>query len=93
MNQSDQNTNYKSITRKEREERFRRDIVLEAAEALFAEKGYAHTTVADIAKRSELAKGSLYHLFQSKEEIFTAILDRKMSVVLEKLDRLLDDRI
>ena len=89
MNPGDQNINCASLTRKEREEQFRREIVLEAAEALFAEKGFVHTTVADIARQSELAKGSLYQLFQSKEEIFTAILDRKMSGVLEKLNDLL----
>ena len=77
-----------SLTRKEREEAFRRDLVLDVAERLFAEKGFDGTTVADIAERSELAKGSLYHLFQSKEEIIGAIIQRKLNQVVTDLNEI-----
>ncbi len=79
------------LSRKEREEEFRRNLVLDAAEGLFAEKGFDGTTVSDIAVRSELAKGSLYHLFQSKEEIISAILKRKLEGVWEKLNRTINE--
>jgi len=77
-----------SPTRKEREEAFRRNLVLDAAESLFAEKGFDGTTVADIAEHSELAKGSLYHLFQSKEEIIAGIIGRKLDNVIAHVDKL-----
>ncbi len=89
MNQQGRNSNDVLSSRKEREDEFRRNLVLEAAEALFAERGYEGTTVADIARRSELAKGSLYQLFQSKEEIFEAIINRKMTDMLDKLDEII----
>ena len=43
--------------------------ILNAAAALFAEKGYAHTTLQDIIDATGLSKGAVYHHFQSKEEI------------------------
>ena len=70
--------NSTQLSRKEREEAFRRELVLDVAESLFAEKGFDGTTVSDIAERSELAKGSLYQIFQSKEEIIAAIIGRKI---------------
>ena len=41
--------------------------ILNAAAALFAEKGYAHTTLQDIIDATGLSKGAVYHHFQSKE--------------------------
>jgi len=78
--------NTEHLSRKEKEEAFRRDLVLDAAESLFAEKGFDGTTVSDIASRSELAKGSLYQLFQSKEEIISAIIRRKVDRIWGVLD-------
>ncbi len=77
------------LSRKEREEAFRRDLVLDVAERLFAEKGFDGTTVADIAERSELAKGSLYHLFQSKDDIIAALIHRKMGQIIGQLEQAL----
>lgn len=72
-------------SRREREEEFRRNIVIDAAEILFSEKGFDGTTVTDIAERSELAKGSLYQLFKSKQEIVDAIVDRKVAEMHDTL--------
>lgn len=77
------------LTRKEREEAFRRNLVLDAAEQLFAEKGFEGTTVAEIAERAELAKGSLYQLFGSKEELIAAAIRRKVDEVWAALDEIL----
>jgi AcrR family transcriptional regulator len=81
------------LSRKEREEAFRRDLVLDAAEKLFADKGFDGTTVADIAQASELAKGSLYQLFQSKEEIITAIIQKKMIEITSRLEVILNGEL
>lgn len=48
----------------------REQEVLNAAAALFAEKGYAATTVRDIGQRVGLQGGSLYHYIRSKEALF-----------------------
>ncbi|WP_374292508.1 TetR/AcrR family transcriptional regulator [Paenirhodobacter enshiensis] len=47
--------------------------VLEAAAALFAEKGYAATSVRDIGEKVGLLGGSLYYYIRSKEELFVRI--------------------
>jgi len=46
-----------------------------AAQELFAKRGFAATTIDDIARRAGVAKGAVYHHFGSKEEIFERVLD------------------
>jgi AcrR family transcriptional regulator len=48
--------------------------LLSAAEGLFAERSYRHTTVADICARAGIATGSFYAHFRSKAEIFAAVV-------------------
>ena len=55
--------------------------ILNEAEALFRQKGYRNTTMADIAKATGLLKGSLYYYYPSKEELASAILSRVQSGV------------
>jgi TetR/AcrR family transcriptional regulator len=49
--------------------------LLEAGTALFAEKGYASTTVREIVAKAGVSKPVLYYYFKNKEGIFLAILD------------------
>jgi len=49
--------------------------LLEAGTALFAEKGYASTTVREIVAMADVSKPVLYYYFKNKEGIFLAILD------------------
>jgi AcrR family transcriptional regulator len=49
--------------------------ILEAARKLFATQGFEATSIDDIATRAGVAKGAVYHHFESKEEIFTRVLD------------------
>lgn len=46
-----------------------------AARELFAERGYAGTTTEDIVKRARVTRGALYHHFESKDEVFTAVYE------------------
>ena len=46
-----------------------------AATAVFAEKGYASTRVADIAERAGVGKGTVYEYFSSKEELLFAVFE------------------
>ena len=49
--------------------RRRRQAILDAALACFADKGYDDTTLADIRRRAGASTGSIYHHFGSKEQI------------------------
>lgn len=50
--------------------------ILDAALAVFAERGYAAARMDDIALRSGLSKGGLYAHFASKDEVLEALLSR-----------------
>ena len=65
--------------------------ILSAAERLFAQKGYAKTTLQDIIDTTGLSKGAVYHHFQSKEEIAARVGDRLGTQVTGELARIRDD--
>lgn len=52
-----------------------RQRLLEAAETVFAEKGYHGAAVDDIARESDSSKGGFYFHFPNKEAIFLALID------------------
>lgn len=54
-------------------ERYRN--ILDAASVLFAERGYASTSIRDIGERVGLLGGSLYHHIKSKEDLFLKVHD------------------
>jgi AcrR family transcriptional regulator len=58
--------------------RARRTHIIESALVLFASKGFAETTTADICRAAGISTGSLFHYFPSKQAVFYGIweLDR-----------------
>lgn len=62
-----------------------RKAILKAARQTFAELGYGATTVRDIIRRTELASGTFYNYFQSKEEVFQALMDANALEVRPRL--------
>jgi TetR/AcrR family transcriptional regulator, repressor of fatR-cypB operon len=71
----DQNKENISISRKDREKMTREREILQAARAIFAEKGYHDTTLEEIAHKAEFAKGTIYNYFANKDELFYGIID------------------
>jgi AcrR family transcriptional regulator len=65
----------------------RRAEVLEAATALFASRGFAKTTVADVAHSLGLRAPALYYYFPSKEALLFAVLERAMVQLNATLDQ------
>ncbi len=61
--------------RKERERLARRQLILNAAIRVFAQKGYHQATMDDVAEQAELGKGTLYYYFRSKDEILLQLLE------------------
>lgn len=77
----------KGQTKRQKPEK-RREQILEAAEKLFAEKGFDRTTIDDIAEACKVAPGLIYHYFDSKTEILKVLLEskspmRKMEEILK----------
>jgi AcrR family transcriptional regulator len=54
----------------------RRTQILDAATQVFAEKGFHRATIPDIARRAEIAVGTIYIYFPSKADLLLGILDR-----------------
>jgi AcrR family transcriptional regulator len=52
-----------------------RGRILQAALAVFAEKGYHRAAVDDIVRASRTSKGAVYHHFPNKETLFLALVD------------------
>ncbi len=61
--------------------------ILDAAESLFAERGFAGTAVRDIAARCDLNPASLYNHFESKQALYEAVLARGLAPLIEVLRR------
>ena len=62
-------------TRERRLERTR-SLLLDAAEAVFAEKGFTAASLDDIAHAAGYTKGAIYNHFATKEDLFLAVSDR-----------------
>jgi AcrR family transcriptional regulator len=80
----------KSIkTKKQVVSEFRQSEIIEAARKVFAEKGYIAATVDEIAALAALAKGTIYVYFNSKEQIYNAVLENDLdalrTLTLEKI--------
>lgn len=59
--------------------------ILAAAERLFARKGYASATIAEVASEAGFAIGTLYNLFGSKEAIFERLLGDHLAALVREI--------
>jgi len=63
----------------------RREDVLDAANRVFLQFGYRRSTMGDIAEEAGILRPTLYLVFPSKEEIFSAVLGRVLNAELEEI--------
>lgn len=64
----------------------RLDELMNAAQALFFAQGFDATTVNQIVQQANVAKGTFYHYFSSKNEVLEALRQRYMDDFLQALD-------
>jgi AcrR family transcriptional regulator len=64
-------------TRRDKERALHRRLILEAAESVFAQKGYHSATVQEIAEKAEFSVGSLYNFFENKRDLYCEIFDMR----------------
>ena len=68
----------------------RLDELMAAAEKLFLAKGVEATTISEIVEEAQVAKGTFYHYFASKNEMLTALGNRYTARFLERLRNAVD---
>jgi TetR/AcrR family transcriptional regulator len=73
-------------TRQQRRKLRTSAAILDAAQALFLERGYPGTTVEQIAERADVALGSLYGHFAGKAGVYAALVDRSVLLVKRFVD-------
>ena len=70
----------------------RRKEIIQAARELFQEKDYAKMTMQDLMKKLNIAKGTIYHYFSSKEDLLESVVEDLMDEELKRKKRLLKSR-
>jgi TetR/AcrR family fatty acid metabolism transcriptional regulator len=64
------------VTRRERLKQEREERILEAAAAVFADKGFHQATIRDIAELADVADGTIYNYFDNKFDLLVGIMAR-----------------
>ena len=68
-------SNREQAQRDGHQRRDRREEILQTSLHLFAEKGFHGTSMRDIARSADITEGLIYHYFESKRDLFRAIID------------------
>jgi AcrR family transcriptional regulator len=73
--------------RKAREKQARRQQIIDAARSLLFEKGLKATSINQIAKRAELAVGTIYFYYSSKEALFAELQEEGLQLLMDNIQQ------
>ena len=77
-------------TPRQRRKQARPQELLDAALALFVEKGFAATRSEEVARAAGVSKGTLYLYYPSKEELFKAVVRQNLSALIAEGEEIAD---
>jgi AcrR family transcriptional regulator len=77
-----------NLDRRQRRSAETRERLFRAALKLFADKGFAETTVEDITNVADVGKGTFFNYFPSKEHILIAFTDMQLSKLQATVDQM-----
>ncbi len=97
----------RDVARSPEEKALKRDRILDATMKLCLEKGFAKTTMSDLAREMDIGKGTLYEHFRSKDELALSLIEREVdrmqqavlpaiassACAIEKLERMLRETV
>ena len=63
----------------------RREQILDAANALFADRGYEEVSIEDIARSAGVTRGLVHHYFGGRKDVYVALLERLGALREEQL--------
>ncbi|WP_158887888.1 TetR/AcrR family transcriptional regulator [Amycolatopsis anabasis] len=66
-----------------------RSALVDSAVELFTKRGYAGTSLDEVAKRARVTKGALYHHFSGKQALFEAAFDAVETQVFDRLTKIM----
>lgn len=66
----------------------KKEQILDISLSLFLEKGYDNTSISDIVTSLDIARGTLYYHFESKEAIIDAIIEQSVKEIVEKVEKM-----
>jgi len=66
------------------------DRLLDAAEALFAQKGYEATALRDVAEAAAIRQPGLYKHFASKDDLYCQVLQRALQPLADEMEATID---
>lgn len=72
-------------TRRDRRIVARRTQILNAAEAIFAAKGYHGATTREIAQAADVSEGTLYNYFANKRDLFVGLMTSRTDALVESI--------
>jgi AcrR family transcriptional regulator len=64
-----------------------RETILQIAQEIFSKYGYKKTTLDDIANAVRKGKSSLYYYFNSKEDLFQAVIAKEVDILKQALEK------
>jgi len=80
-------TTKSKLTRREREREQHKQEILDAAEEIFATRGFAEATIDDIAKKADFAVGSIYNFFNGKNDLIHNVLLRLIRLRVAEIEK------
>lgn len=66
----------------------KKQSIYETAAKLFGEKGFEGTSLDEVAEKAGVAKGTIFYHFQSKEELFSALIKEGIEVLSQDIARI-----
>jgi TetR/AcrR family fatty acid metabolism transcriptional regulator len=67
----------------------KKELIINAAIRIFAQKGFYTANVADVAKEAGVADGTIYLYFKSKDDLLISLFETKMEEILQRFSSLL----
>lgn len=73
--------------KREQNKQANRAAILEAAQRVFLERGYDAVTIRDVIRQTELAAGTFYNYFATKEDLLRALVEDHVQAMTQELRR------
>ncbi|RME90833.1 MAG: TetR/AcrR family transcriptional regulator [Candidatus Hydrogenedentota bacterium] len=82
-----------ALSKREQSKEEKRKKILQAARKVFIEKGYHSTSISDIIRQTDLARGTFYLYFRDKQEIFDELVNELFQAITRHVNMLDLDKL